>query len=357
MLHTKLDKILIQTLKKKNIFGLTARVDSGADGWLWTGAAGNMSSSDKYFIASTTKLYTSAIVFRLRTEGLLQLDDELGTFLPEDLLTGIHVFRGRDYSRRITVRQLLCQTSGIADYFQGKPQGKPRGESTRGISLEHRITAGQDQSWSFEDVITSVKHMPAAFEPGKSNKALYSDTNYQLLGRIIEISSGKDYQQALADFILSPLQLVDTYLYTDSNDQRPVALNYKTGPLHIPKAMASFGPDGGIVSTVNESMVFLKAFFNGGLFPREYVAEFNSWNRVFFPLEYGLGVMRFKLPRVFSGFKPFPEFIGHSGLSGAFAYYCPVKDLYFTGTVNQIDKPGTSFKMMLGLNSVIPIDK
>jgi len=130
------------------------------------------------------------------------------------------------------------------------------------------------------------------------------------------------------------LQLKDTYLCDDSSDTKPVPLYYKTRPLRIPLAITSSGPDGGIVSTAKESMIFLRAFYNGQLFPKEYISELTIWNKIFFPLEYGIGVARFKLPRIFSPFKPIPELIGHSGLSGAFAYYCPEKDLHLTGTVN-----------------------
>lgn len=42
-----------------------------------------------------------------------------------------------------------------------------------------------------------------------------------------------------------------------------------------------------------------------------------------------------------------PEFLGHSGLSGAFAFYCPEKELYLTGTVNEISRPDLSFRLML----------
>ncbi|HRF78260.1 MAG TPA: hypothetical protein PLJ00_15230 [Chitinophagales bacterium] len=44
----------------------------------------------------------------------------------------------------------------------------------------------------------------------------------------------------------------------------------------------------------------------------------------------------------------------HSGLSGAFAFYCPEKDCYITGTVNQIHKPGSSFKLMVKLLQQVP---
>ena len=72
-----------------------------------------------------------------------------------------------------------------------------------------------------------------------------------------------------------------------------------------------------------------------------------------FPLEYGLGLMRFKLPRIISpGFK-FIELLGHSGLSGAFAFYNPDREVYLTGTVNQINNPGQSFRLMLKVMGLV----
>ncbi len=94
-------------------------------------------------------------------------------------------------------------------------------------------------------------------------------------------------------------------------------------------------------------MIFIKAFFKGELFPIEYFNEMKRWNKIFFPLEYGVGLARFKLPRVFSPFRAMPELLGHSGLSGAFAFYAPDKNVYLTGTVNQINHPDISFKLML----------
>jgi CubicO group peptidase (beta-lactamase class C family) len=195
--------------------------------------------------------------------------------------------------------------------------------------------------------------MKPHFKPGESNKAYYTDTNYQLLGKLIEVISGMCYAEALAHFIIRPLGLQKTYLYTDITDKKPIPLYYKSMPLYIPKAMTSFGPDGGIVSTAEETMVFIKAFFEGRFFPKENLAQMASWKRIFFPLEYGVGMMRFKLPRIFSPFRPIPEIIGHSGLSGAFAYYCPEKNLYLTGTVNQVYNPSSSYRLIVKvLNSI-----
>ena len=191
--------------------------------------------------------------------------------------------------------------------------------------------------------------MKPAFRPGEKGKALYSDTNYQILGHLIETMSAKPIQTTLHKFIFGPLGLQKTYLYSDNQDTRPTPLYYKKNRLHMPLAMASFGTDGGIVSTSAELMTFLKAFFGGQFFPAENFVWMKQWNRIFFPLEAGIGLTRFKLPRIFSPFKAMPEFIGHSGLSGTVAFYVPEKDIYLTGTVNQIDNPERSFRLMLEL--------
>ena len=316
-------------------------IENKDNSFSWSGAAGNINEDDQYFIASTTKLYITALVLKLKEDGALTLEDKISQFIPKEIISGIHVHGGTDYSNSITISMLMSHTSGLPDYFGQKRES--------GKSLQSELTAGHDYGWTFEQVIDDVKKMKPKFKPGAKGKAYYSDTNYQILGRIIEIITGKKINQVLREHILNPLSLKKTYFYEDVNDITPVSLYFKTKPLHIPLAMISFGPDGGIVSSARETMIFLKGFFSGRLFPKEYLNELKEWKKIFFPLEYGIGIARFKLPRVFSPFKQIPEFIGHSGLSGAFLYHCPARDLFFTGTVNQIAKPGSSYRLMIKL--------
>ena len=62
-----------------------------------------------------------------------------------------------------------------------------------------------------------------------------------------------------------------------------------------------------------------------------------------------MGLMRFKLPRILSPLSDPPELVGHSGLSGAFAFFVPRDQLYLAGTVNDIARPDRSFRLMLEL--------
>jgi CubicO group peptidase (beta-lactamase class C family) len=192
--------------------------------------------------------------------------------------------------------------------------------------------------------------MEPGFAPGKEGEGLYSDTNFQLLGMIIENVTGISISGAYEERIFEPLGLNQTYLYLDEYDTRPKKMYYKKEELHIPKAMTSFKADGGIVSTVDESMTFIKAFVNGGLFDEKHIEDGAVFNKIFYPNEYGIGYMRYKLPDFYN----VPYFIGHSGLSGGFAWYCPEKDAYITGTVNQLNKPGTSYRMIIKMMNELP---
>lgn len=332
----KLQEIVNKTVDNKLIFGVTVQVYSGDSSW--SGSAGNLQTETPYFIASTTKLYTTTCIMKLRSEGKLNLDDKISKYFPAEIMNGLHVYKGVDYSNEITIRHLLSHTSGLPDYFLQK--------QSNGKSLEEELTSGHDRHWTFEEAIAMSKKMQPQFRPGTKGKAFYSDTNFQLLGRIIEMLTGKKLQDVYAELIFQPLHLTKTYLYSDATDTIPADLNFENKPLIIPQAMTSFGADGGIVSTAGECMIFLQAFYSGKLFPKNYLDEMKNWNKIFYPLESGTGMLRFKLPRIFSPGKAIPELIGHSGLSGAFAFYAPEKNIFITGTVNQISKPNSSYKMM-----------
>jgi D-alanyl-D-alanine carboxypeptidase len=300
-----------------------------------------MNTDSQYFIASTTKLYVTAIILHLKSKGILDLDDKISKYLDVDVLKGLHILNGKDYSPEISIKNLLAHTSGIPDYFHQK--------NKEGKSLESELVRGNDQFWTFEQVMDYSKQLKPLFVPNAKGKAHYSDTNFQLLGKIIENVTQKSISDNYKELIFNPLGLSRTYLYTDILDQKPMTLYYKSKELFIPKAMASFGPDGGIVSTSNELMTFLTAFFNGTFFPKSYIESLKIWNRIFFPMQSGVGIHRFKLLWIFNPVGTIPELLGHSGLSGTLAYHSPEKDLYVTGTVNQVANPGTSFRLAIKL--------
>ena len=338
-----LQTILDKRVDGKKVFGTSFAIKK--DTLVWNGASGNLLIDQPYFIASTTKLFTTAIILKLRAQGMLSLDDKISNFIEKSILSELHVYKGKDYSQELTIKHLLSHTSGLPDYFQGK--------GTTGKSLENEITEGNDQLWTFEQAIERTKSMVPLFAPGTKGKANYSDANFQLLGKIIETITHKSYSENCQEIIIKALGLTKTYLYQDSTDKTPKTLYYKSNELNIPKAMTSFGADGGMVSISTDMLIFIEAFFTGKIFPIEYLNELQEWNRIFFPMKSGIGIHLFKLPWIFNPTGAVPYFIGHSGLSGALAYYSPKENIFVVGTVNQVAYPDISFKTMIRLTQQI----
>jgi CubicO group peptidase (beta-lactamase class C family) len=352
-----LQDLLEKQLKAKGIFHAVIAVKSGKEDIDWAGAVGNadnvrgiqMTGDTPYFIASVTKMYTCALIMHLYEKNLLNLDDPISKHLPSSLIDGIHIYKGKDYADKLKIVHLLSHTSGLADYFLQKQKS--------GGNILDKIIKNGDYEWDINTVMGIVtKELTPKFKPGERGKASYSDTNYQLLGTIIESITEKTLAEAYDEVIFKPLKLRDTYLFDLSSldsKPRPTQFYYNDTALDIPKAMTSFGPDGGIVSTARESLVFLKAFLNGALFSRDFLGRMKRWNKIFFPLEYGYGLMRFKLPRIMSPFKPAPELIGHSGSTASFSFYCPDEDLYLAGTLNQIKEQSRPFRLMIDVINAV----
>ncbi|MCF8295409.1 MAG: beta-lactamase family protein [Bacteroidales bacterium] len=331
--------VLNQVCKKGKIKGTSFSIKYQNETWHASG--GNLLPNQPFFIASTSKLFVTALIMQLRAQDKLKLDDPAYRYFEEDVFKNLHIYKGTDYSKDITIRQLLAHTSGLPDYFEDK--------NDVGISLEDELLSHNDKYWNFEDVLDLTRSLPAKFPPGKRNKAHYSDTNYQLLGQIIEGLLGKSFADACDEYLIQPLELTQTYCYTNPDDQRPALFYYKDKELRIPLAMSSFGPDGGIVSTAPELLIFIEGFFTGKFFPVSYLEEMKVWNRIFYPLQSGAGIHRFKLPWLFNPTGTIPELIGHSGLSGAMAYANPERGLYLAGTVNQVAWRDSSFRTAIKL--------
>ncbi len=335
----QIQEILDKAIDNKKVFGTSFSLK--LNGETHTAASGNFSANSPFFIASTTKLFTTSVLLKLKSLGKIKLDDRVSQYLDSSLLNGLHVYKGIDYSHQLTIENLMAHTSGLPDYFQGKDDS--------GKSLEIKLIEGGDRSWNFEESISMSKRLKSLFPPGAKGEANYSDTNFQILGKIIELILGKPLTQIFEELIILPLNLKNTYLYQDSTDSKPKNMYYKNKELPIPKAMTSFGPDGGIVSTSTDLLLFVESFFKGKLFPEAFIPDLQKWNPIFFPMQSGIGIHRFKLPWIFNPFGAIPELIGHSGLSGALAYCNLEKNLFIAGTVNQIAYPDTSFRLAIQL--------
>lgn len=323
-------------LKNKSVYGAVFCVENSDKSISFIEGIGDIKSDDRYFIASVTKLYVTAVMIMLREEGKLDFSDRMHTYFPEGLIDKIHVLNGKDNTKDITIAHLLSNTSGIPDYFY---YDKPKGEAAS------MLLTGKDQAWPLDKAVMNAKKLKPKFMPGQKGKVNYSDTNFQLLGGIIEKVTGRQIGEVFDEYIFKPLGLKDTYAYKDLADTTPVPMYYKTQKIHAPNYMASVTAEGGIVSTAKESMAFVKAFFEGFFFPKEMIEELKTnWNMIYFPGQFffGLGLEKLWTPRIFTPVKPIGEVLGFWGQSGAFAWYNPKTGLFFTGTINQASGFGHS---------------
>ncbi len=336
MVNEKLLKDLLNKMvENKRIYSAVLSVESGDQSFSWTGAAGSMERDSRFFIASVTKLYVTAVVLCLIEENRLALTDKIGKHLPHDYCQGLHVFKGVDYSDELTVYHLISNTSGLPDYFFHKQEN--------GRTAADELMAGHDEPWPLERTIDLIKNLSPNFKPGAKGKAAYSDSNYQLLGRIIENVTGKPIGEVFHHYIFSQMDLSHTYLFHELDDHTPVPFYYKSDKLWLPRYMASVGVEGGIVSTAEELMLFVKTFFNGRFFPKERINDLKQWNLLLPPpglFYFGIGLEKLWTPRILSPKKPITEIIGFWGQTGSFAFYNPDSDLYFCGTTNQINGTG-----------------
>lgn len=316
------------------------RVQSGDGRINFSGSAGEATPASRFPIASISKMFTAAIIQQLFDEGRLGSDQTVQGVLPRIDLSGLHVVRGVDHGPRLTIRQLMYQTSGLADYYEGGVAGD--------------VIRSRDHAYDLRQVLDWTRTRAPQAAPD-SGRASYSDTNYQLLGAIIEAVTDMPYGDAIQARICAPLGLTRTALF-DANrdgDGRSLPVYHKTRRLHISRILSSMGPDGGILSDTSDLMTFLRAFMQGRLFRPENLPSLRQWQRLNFPLHYGGGLMRFGLPGWMTLWQPSPELIGHSGASGSFAFHAVDHDIFLTGTFNQTDAPKRPFNFLLKVLKII----
>lgn len=342
-----LDEQVKAMKQKKGVYTGVFSVEHMHTNFSYTGCIGNMEADRPYFIASVTKLYITVVVMTLVNEGRLQLEDKIAKYLPKEWLQALHVYKGTDYSHQITIKQLISNTSGIPDYFFHKQEN--------GRTFSDDLLKGQDIFLTLDETIDYVKQLKPKFAPDTKRKAAYSDTNYQLLGYIIEKVTGEDIGQVFQKMIFDPLRLESTYAYFDTTDREPIPFYYGSKLIWVPEYIASVTAEGGIVSTAKEVMIFLKAFMQGQLIPLEQIKLLKNWRLLLPPpalFYFGIGLEKLYIPRIVSPFKPINDIIGFWGQTGSFAWYHADTGLYFTGTTNQINGSGHAAAMKLMLKTI-----
>jgi D-alanyl-D-alanine carboxypeptidase len=149
-----------------------------------------MKPTDRLLLGSVGKTYVSAVALQLVHEKKIGLDDPIAKYLGEEPW-----FKRLPNAERITVRQLMTHTSGLVRY-----ELNPK--------FTADLTANPDKVWSPADRLAYLFDAKPPFAPGEGWE--YSDTNYIVLGMIIEKTGGAPYYQRLRQQILVPHRLKDT---------------------------------------------------------------------------------------------------------------------------------------------------
>lgn len=199
-------------------------------------------------IASVSKLYVAAAVAKLVNEQRLSLDQTLTEYLPE--------LKGRiENADKITLKMLVQHRSGIPnftdtpDYWFSPPL-------------------------SNEDNLKLILDKPADFAPDE--KYSYSNTNYLLIGEILNKTLGYSFNQYIKENILTPLGLNHTYMLFSEAPQEAVMSGYDVGFEGDLKSNDFINPSGSMVATAEDVGTFLRALNQGTLLNEQEQAIYTS---------------------------------------------------------------------------------
>ena len=243
-----IDSFIITQMARHRIPGLALAVTHGDEvvfvrGYGEARDGEPVTGQTQFRIASLSKAFTALAVLQLVDAGRIQLDAPVAHYLPHFALAT------RSDAARITVRQLLNQTSGLAD-----------AGFLNGLCGQHQMLA---------DRVASLHTARAVDPPGKAFH--YFDPNYQVLARLAEVVSGEPFDGYLRQHVFAPLDMRSTIssftsvLPAESSHLLAQGHVVVYGlPVALPELSGFLGGSGGVVSTASDMANHLIAQANHG---------------------------------------------------------------------------------------------
>jgi len=276
---------ILDEANKKGLPAIVAFVQS-SDERNWKGKVGltNLEQSTQtdinqsFRIASITKIFTSIIVLQLADENKINLSDAIGKYLDTETLSKIpHV-------NLITIDHLLSHSSGIYSFTENNNFWK-----------ECYFNEGMSRPWEPNEIISYIENKKPVHQPSEPySKKSYSNTNYILLGMIIEKVTGNSLTNEYQKRIFTPVEMNHTFLEGhDQQNRDPVNTYAVPHSFFLKSAMKKRGikkvegselinlsqeyrffnswawAAGGISSNINDLSSFLAALRNGQLLSKE----------------------------------------------------------------------------------------
>ena len=212
---------------------------AGARGVAKAGEDRKVTSDTPFLTGSISKSFTALAVMQLVEAGKVDLDADIAQYLD--------AFSDRPASA-ITIRQLLSHTSGFSTTQGNEPFGG--------------VTGGKDELAGRVDQIAATA---PANQPGQGWE--YSNVNYQVLGRLIEVVSGQDYQAYVTGNILEPVGMANSFV-SDGEVHESMATGH-TSWFTTKRALANgatdrgTAPQGGIVASATDLARYMQMMMNG----------------------------------------------------------------------------------------------
>lgn len=293
----------MENVHRAGMPGLFAEVRDGDQ--VWRGAAGvadvgtgrPVTADMRHRVGSITKTFTAAAVMQQVESGRIALDTPIGRYLP-GLVPG-------ERGAAITVRMLLDHTSGLAEYLPyAYPSLKafPALADTTPQSLDdHRFTR-----FHATELIEMGVTAPAAGTPG-GTPGLYSNTNYLLLGELLEQATGTTAEQYITRNVIERAGLRDTELPTGPYVGGPHTQIYESwfGMIDPPRDysvydMSWVGPAASLISTVTDLNRFFRVLLAGEIVGLSSLAQMQRTVPVVSQegktIDYGLGLHPMEAP-------------------------------------------------------------
>jgi D-alanyl-D-alanine carboxypeptidase len=321
-------KNLMDEIVAAGIPGIQLTVHDSLNGY-WSGAAGladlvsNVALESNHItrVGSTVKTFTAVTILLLQEEGKLNLDDPVTAYLSAKDTKGLK------NAEKSTIRQLLQHSSGIYNYI---------------LNLQFQTASLNDliKTWYPEELLDYARGQEAYFEPGEDMQ--YSNTNYILLGMIIEKVTGKPFYEVFREKIFEPQNLQFTQFAATDPVPNGIVRGYVDFYSNMNLINATyysgwdyFSADGGLLSNAYDLNVFMTRLFSGQVLTEPSIAELLSWQAPKeqfddeFETFYGLGI--FKLTTEFG-----PAWMHSGDAIGYFAsmLYFPEQKTTITWAVN-----------------------
>ncbi|MBC8076538.1 MAG: beta-lactamase family protein [Chloroflexales bacterium] len=325
-LATTLTRTLEQLARDQRIPGVALSVTiPGYD--TWYGARGladrqqnqAMDPSYHFRIGSLSKMFVATAALQLVEEGKLNLDAPVASYLP-------NAVPGAD---KILLRHVMNHTSGLFDYLDNQ--------------FLSQALRNRQRVWKPQELLDYATQRRPYFAPGTPNRWRYSNTNYVLLGLIIEKVAGKSLAQELRQRVFDRAQLKQTFFEPDERVPGVLVHGYAGASDWTNIHMSYAWGTGSIVSTVDDLARFAQALFDGQLLKPEtmktmqtFVNANDSFGMKY--LEYGMGLMRNRLLTSQARPANVTTALGHiGGVSGyrAAVWYIPESKILITAGFNE----------------------